>query len=68
MVDKEFKEALVDRFTSAELADFLDISIEDFVEMFEDEIEMNYEDLAEWVGLRDGTGDDSFDRQEQYRY
>lgn len=51
-VTREFKQALCDRFTSVELADFLQISIEDFVEMFEEEIETNYNDLAEFVGLR----------------
>lgn len=66
VVDKEFKQALVDRFTSAELAEFLDISVEDFVEMFEDDIEMNYEDLADFIGLRPDTGSDTFDQDSQY--
>jgi hypothetical protein len=60
-LSKEFKGILADRFTSAELADFLQISIEDFVEMFEDEIEVNYNDLCEFVGLREETGEDTFD-------
>lgn len=65
MVDKEFKKLLCDRFTTAELAEFLDISVEDFVDMFEDDIEYNYNDLADWIGLR-GETEDNFDQQEQF--
>ena len=60
MVTKEFKTLLCDRFESWELAEFLQIDTKDFVEMFEDDIEMNYEDLAEFVGLK-GNGDNTFD-------
>lgn len=52
MVDREFKKMLCDRFTTAELAEFLDISVEDFCEAFEEDVEINYEELAEWIGLR----------------
>ena len=52
MVDKEFKKLLSDRFTTAELAEFLDIDVTDFIEAFEDDVEYNYEELAEWIGLR----------------
>lgn len=65
MVDKEFKQLLCDRFDSWELAEFLDISTEDFIEMFEDDIEANYYDLAEFIGLR-GNGDNEFDDNEDY--
>lgn len=51
-VDKEFKRLLADRCESWEIAEFLGISAEDFIEMFEDEVEYNYDDLAEWIGLR----------------
>lgn len=60
MVDKEFKQLLCDRFTAYELAEFLDISTEDFIEVFEDDIEANYEDLADWIGIR-GNGDNVYD-------
>lgn len=57
MVDKEFKNALADRFESWEIAEFLQISAEDFIDAFEEDIEVNYEELAEWLGLRE-EGDD----------
>ena len=56
MLDKEFKNALADRFESWEIAEFLQISAEDFINMFEEDMEVNYEELAEWIGLR---GEDS---------
>lgn len=65
-MDKEFKQQLCDRFTAAELADFLQISVEDFCDMFDEEIEMNYDDLAEFIGLRPGTGEDNYDQRNQY--
>lgn len=57
-VSKEFKAALADRCESWEIAEFLGISAADFIEMFEDEVEYNYDDLAEWIGLRGGENDD----------
>jgi len=60
VVTKEFKTILADRFDTAELAEFLQIPVSDFIEMFEDEIEINYEDLAEFVGLKNG-GANEFD-------
>ena len=60
MVTKDFKQKLCDRFTTAELAEFLDVSTEDFCEAFEDEIELNYDELADWIGLRTG-GTNEFD-------
>lgn len=64
-VDKEFKKILADRFESWELAEFLQISTEDFVEMFEDEIEINYEDLCDFIGIR-GGGENTFDDTSDY--
>jgi len=64
-VTKDFKKALCDRFESWELAEFLQIPIEEFVEMFEEEIEINYEDLAEYVGLKTG-GDYEYDQVDQF--
>jgi hypothetical protein len=64
-VDKQFKQILSDRFEAWELAEFLQISTEDFVEMFEEEIENNYEDLCDFIGIR-GGGDNSFDDDDVY--
>lgn len=65
MVTKEFKTILADRFDTAELAEFLQIDVKDFIEMFEEDIEVNYDELAEFVGLRrdyvTGKGDNEFD-------
>jgi len=60
MVTKEFKTILADRFDTAELAEFLQINVVDFIEMFEEDIEVNYDELAEFIGLR-GKGDNEFD-------
>lgn len=62
MVSKEFKAILADRCESWEIAEFLGISAEDFIEMFEEDVEVNYEDLAEWIGLISG-GENSFDEE-----
>lgn len=59
MVTKEFKTILEDRFESWELAEFLQISTAEFVDMFEEEIEINYDDLAEFVGLKEKDDDDN---------
>lgn len=66
MVDKEFKRILADRCEAWEIAEFLQISAEDFIEMFEDEIELNYDDLCEWIGLRTG-GSNTFDQDYEDR-
>lgn len=57
MVSKDFKNALADRFESWEIAEFLQISAEDFIDAFEEDIEVNYEELAEWIGLREDEDD-----------
>ena len=61
MVDKEFKQMLIDRFESWELAEFLQIETAEFVDMFEDDIEINYDDLAEWIGLRSDDDNEVYD-------
>lgn len=63
VVTKEFKAALADRCEGWEIAEFLQLSAEDLIEMFEEEIEVNFDDLAEWIGLR-GGGDNEFDDSE----
>lgn len=60
MVTKEFKTILCDRFEGWELAEFLQIETKDLIEMFEEDVEINYEDLAEFIGLK-GKGDNEFD-------
>lgn len=64
-VDREFAAILADRCESWEIAEFLGISARDFIDMFEDEVEMNYDDLAEWIGLR-GKGDSDYDSDSEY--
>lgn len=65
MVDREFKRMLEDRFTTAELAEFLDIDVRDFIDAFEDDVEYNYEELADWIGLRKDENDDTATSNEQ---
>lgn len=45
----DFKEAIVDWFTPEELVEFLNIRIEDIIEVFEDEILDNFDELAEEI-------------------
>ncbi len=63
-VSSEFKQLLCDRFTAAELAEFLDISTEEFCEMFEADIEYNYSDLCE--ALQYDTGEENEFEDEDY--
>lgn len=60
MVTTEFVTLLCDRFTAAELAEFLDISVEEFCEMFEADLEYNYNDLCEYIGYNTG-GENKYD-------
>ena len=57
MVSKDFKNVLADRFESWEIAEFLQISAEDFIDAFEEDIEVNYDELAEWIGLPEDEDD-----------
>jgi len=63
VVSKEFKAALADRCEGWEIAEFLQIPAEELIEAFEDDVEVNYDDLAEWIGLR-GKGDNTFDEDD----
>ncbi len=47
---KEQKQQIVDTLEAVELVDFLDISIEDIVEYFEDTILDNLEEVEELLG------------------
>jgi len=59
-MDKELEQVLIDRFEAWEIADFLQISTEEFVDFFRHRIEENYEDVCEWAGFRrdDSLGSD----------
>lgn len=61
MVTNDFKELLCDRFTAAELAEFLDVTVEDFCEMFEADIEYNYDELCEFMNLNSEDADNDND-------
>lgn len=52
------KAALVDRLEGWELVDFLQITIEDVVEAFEETIIENLEDVEDFLNLRDDTEND----------
>lgn len=47
---EDFVKALVDRYSTSELAELLDAPIRDFIEAFEWLIEDNYEELCEEIG------------------
>lgn len=53
MLDRELKERLKDFFEGFELVEYLQISTEDIIEAFEDEIEEVIEDVEEF--MRFGT-------------
>ena len=51
-LDKDFKDKLTDRFDGWEIVEFLQISTEDVIYAFEEEIEDAIEDVADWLGVR----------------
>lgn len=51
-LDDELKNHICDALEGFELVEYLDISIEDIVELFEDEILENLEDVLEFIGLK----------------
>lgn len=51
-LDKDFKDKLIDRFDGWEIVEFLQISTEDVIYAFEEEIEDAIEDVADWLGVR----------------
>lgn len=63
-MEQEVKKRVADFFESWELAEFLRIPAEEFVEAFEDEIEDAIEDVEELMGLREnehsGARDDTY--------
>lgn len=56
MLDNELKKLLIDRLEGWELCEFLQLSIEDVIEAFEDEIIQNLDDVLELAGLRELNG------------
>lgn len=48
-MDEEFKKRLIDRFEGFELAELLDLSVEEVVELFSDTIEDNKDFLEEYL-------------------
>lgn len=64
MLDREIKKRLIDYFEPGELVDYLGITIEDIVEIFEDDIEELIEDVEEFIGYRATRDDDPDDGNE----
>lgn len=62
-MEQEVKKRVADFFESWELAEFLRIPAEEFVEAFEDEIENSLEDIEELMGLRENDQGSLFDRE-----
>lgn len=52
-IDPALKKALADRLESFELVEFLQIPIEDTIELLEDVILQNLSDVLEFAGLED---------------
>lgn len=50
-LEEEFKKRLIDRFEGWELIEYLNIKIEDIVEIFEEEISEAKEDLEEFLTI-----------------
>lgn len=57
-LDKNFKQAIIDRYNGWELVELLDIRIEDIVEEFEDVILDYEEELREEMNYKDNDKDD----------
>jgi hypothetical protein len=49
---QDIKDMLADRLEGWELVDFLQISIEDVINAFEDDIEENLEDVLDFAGIK----------------
>ncbi len=57
-MDKETKSRIADFFTPWELAEFLQLDIDDFIDRYEDRIEESLDEIEEWIGVRDGKNSD----------
>lgn len=60
MLTKEQKAILADRLEAWELVEFLQIPVEDVIDIFEDNIIEHFEDVSEYIDLRErpDTDDD----------
>jgi hypothetical protein len=57
-MDDNFKKALADFFTAQELVDFLEIPVEDIIELFEEDIKDFEDDLKDEMNYKDNDKDD----------
>lgn len=57
-MDDNFKKALADFFTAQELVDFLEIPVEDIIELFEEDIKDFEDDLKEEMNYKDNNEHD----------
>lgn len=52
-MDDNFKKALADFFTAQELVDFLEIPVEDIIEVFEEDIKDFEDELKDEINYKD---------------
>lgn len=57
-MDENFKKALADFFTAQELVDFLEIPVEDIIELFEEDIKDFEDELKDEMNYKDNDKDD----------
>ena len=57
-MNRNLKNFLIDRYEAAELCDILPITIEDFIERFEDLIEENEDEIADLAGFNEDEDDE----------
>lgn len=56
-MDTETRKRIEDFFEGFELVEFLQISVEDIIDRFEDEIEEAIEEIEELIGVRERHND-----------
>ncbi len=57
-MDDNFKKALADFFTAQELVDFLEIPVEDIIELFEEDIKDFEDDLKDEMNYKESNDKD----------
>lgn len=57
-MDNDLRQQLIDRFEAWELVDYLQISVEEIIDGFQDKFEDNIEDVLDLLGLRNERNDD----------
>ena len=55
-VDEETKKRIEDFFEGFELVEFLQISVTEIIERFEEEVEEHLDDIEELIGVRERKG------------